>query len=111
MAGSLAETPRGPVLQFELAEISLIGAREENQDRMASLIDGSTAMIAVFDGMGGHSDGARAAELARQTVLGRLLNFGDVTVVGVVASLEPLHGIKNPLELRRKIGAALHRRG
>jgi len=58
-------------LQFELAEISLIGAREENQDRMATVVDGSTAMIAVFDGMGGHSDGARAAELARQVVLAR----------------------------------------
>jgi len=71
MAGSLAETPRGPVLQFELAEISLIGAREENQDRIASAVDGQTALVAVFDGMGGHADGARAAELARQTVLSR----------------------------------------
>ena len=42
-----------------------------------------------------------------QSVLGRVLNYGDVTVVGVGASLEPLHGIKNPLELRRRIGASL----
>lgn len=71
MAGSLADGLWGRVLQFELAEVTLIGAREENQDRMASAIDGSTAMIAVFDGMGGHSDGARAAELARRIVLAR----------------------------------------
>jgi len=58
-------------LQFELAEISLIGAREENQDRMATVVDGSTALIAVFDGMGGHSDGAGAAELARKVLLSR----------------------------------------
>ncbi len=58
-------------MQFELAEISLIGAREENQDRMATAVDGSTALIAVFDGMGGHSDGAAAAELARKVVLSR----------------------------------------
>jgi hypothetical protein len=35
---------------------------------------------------------------------------GDVTVVGVGASLEPLHGIKDPLELRRRIGASFHQR-
>lgn len=58
-------------MQFELAEVSLIGAREENQDRMATTVDGSTALIAVFDGMGGHSDGAGAAELARKVVLSR----------------------------------------
>lgn len=58
-------------MQFELAEISLIGAREENQDRMATVADGSTALIAVFDGMGGHSDGAGAAELARKVLLSR----------------------------------------
>jgi serine/threonine protein phosphatase PrpC len=62
---------QGRVLQFELAEISLIGAREENQDRMATVVDGSTALIAVFDGMGGHSDGAGAAELARKVLLSR----------------------------------------
>lgn len=43
-----------------------------------------------------------------QSVVGRVLNYGDVTVVGVGASLEPLHGIKHPLELRRRIGSSLH---
>ncbi len=71
MAGSLSETHRGPVLQFELAEISLIGAREENQDRIASALDGGTVLGEVRDGMGGHADGARPAELARQTLLSR----------------------------------------
>lgn len=64
----------GAVLQFELAELTLIGAREENQDRIASAVDGGTALVAVFDGMGGHSDGAKAAELARQTLLTRFGN-------------------------------------
>jgi serine/threonine protein phosphatase PrpC len=58
-------------LQFELAEVTLIGAREENQDRMATAVSGDVALIAVFDGMGGHSDGAKAAELARQVMLSR----------------------------------------
>ena len=39
-----------------------------------------------------------------QGLLGRLLNFGDVTVVGTGSSLEPLRGISRPLELRRKLG-------
>jgi uncharacterized membrane protein YdbT with pleckstrin-like domain len=39
-----------------------------------------------------------------QSVLGRILNYGDVTVVGTGASLEPLRGISNPLEFRRKLG-------
>ena len=40
----------------------------------------------------------------RQGLLGRLLGFGDVTVVGTGSSLEPLRGIAGPLELRRKLG-------
>ena len=39
-----------------------------------------------------------------QGLLGRLLNFGDVAVVGTGSSLEPLRGISRPLELRRKLG-------
>jgi len=39
-----------------------------------------------------------------QGLMGRLLGYGDVTVVGTGSSLEPLRGIANPLELRRKLG-------
>jgi uncharacterized membrane protein YdbT with pleckstrin-like domain len=39
-----------------------------------------------------------------QGLLGRMLDYGDVTVVGTGSSLEPLRGISNPLELRRKLG-------
>lgn len=39
-----------------------------------------------------------------QGLLGRMLNYGDVTVVGTGASPEPLRGIADPLELRRKLG-------
>ena len=42
-----------------------------------------------------------------QGLLGRILNFGDVTVVGTGASPEPLRGIANPLELRRKLGEVM----
>jgi uncharacterized membrane protein YdbT with pleckstrin-like domain len=39
-----------------------------------------------------------------QGLLGRILNYGDVAVVGTGSSLEPLRGIAEPLELRRKLG-------
>jgi uncharacterized membrane protein YdbT with pleckstrin-like domain len=42
----------------------------------------------------------------KQGLLGRLLNFGDVTVVGTGSSPEPLRGIADPLELRRRLGAS-----
>jgi uncharacterized membrane protein YdbT with pleckstrin-like domain len=39
-----------------------------------------------------------------QGLIGRLLDFGDVTVTGTGSSLEPLRCICQPLELRRKLG-------
>ena len=39
-----------------------------------------------------------------QGLLGRVLDYGDVTVVGTGSSLEPLRGICGPLELRRRLG-------
>ena len=39
-----------------------------------------------------------------QSLMGRLLNYGDVSVVGTGASLEPLRGIGRPLELRQRLG-------
>ena len=58
-------------MQFEFAEISLVGTREENQDRIAVAVDPQCALIAAFDGMGGHAEGARAAEVGRTTLLAR----------------------------------------
>jgi uncharacterized membrane protein YdbT with pleckstrin-like domain len=39
-----------------------------------------------------------------QGVWGRMLNYGDVSVVGTGSSLEPMRGVSRPLELRRKLG-------
>lgn len=39
-----------------------------------------------------------------QGLMGRILDYGDVTVVGTGSSLEPLRGIATPLELRKKLG-------
>jgi serine/threonine protein phosphatase PrpC len=56
-------------LQIETADVSLIGHREENQDRVAVAVDDQAVMLAVIDGMGGHAEGARAAETALATLL------------------------------------------
>ena len=42
-----------------------------------------------------------------QGLMGRILDYGDVTVVGTGASLEPLRGISRPLELRKNLGGAV----
>jgi serine/threonine protein phosphatase PrpC len=55
-------------LQIEYAELSLIGGREENQDRVSVMTGPDATLLTVIDGMGGHSDGARAAEVAVETI-------------------------------------------
>ena len=104
-------------MQVEFAELSLIGAREENQDRVASVIEPNVAMIAVFDGMGGHAEGARAAELARKTLLERFaatqphpmidpLAFLHLTLGAAHAGMVAM-GAHMPLELRPRATGAV----
>ena len=52
----------------EVAEISFLGNRQENQDRVKVVEAGATTLLIAIDGMGGHADGARAAELAVETI-------------------------------------------
>ena len=49
-------------MQIEYAKVSALGDRSDNQDRAAVVIADDAALMLVFDGMGGHSDGAKAAE-------------------------------------------------
>jgi PPM family protein phosphatase len=56
-------------LQIETADVSLIGHREENQDRVAVASAEQATLMVVIDGMGGHAEGARAAETALSTLL------------------------------------------
>jgi serine/threonine protein phosphatase PrpC len=55
-------------LHVEYADLSLIGDREENQDRVQVLAAERAVLLLAVDGMGGHADGAQAAQLAIDTV-------------------------------------------
>ena len=55
-------------MHVEYAKVSALGDRQDNQDRAGVVVADDAAMMLVFDGMGGHSDGARAAETALRVV-------------------------------------------
>ena len=55
-------------MQIEYAKVSALGDRTDNQDRAAIVVAEDAALMLVFDGMGGHSDGAKAAEIGLKIV-------------------------------------------
>ena len=55
-------------MQVESAQISLLVDREDNQDRVAIIKSKQATLLVVLDGMGGHSDGSRAAETALKSL-------------------------------------------
>lgn len=56
-------------MRIEYADLSLVGDREDNQDRVAIAAKDEAALMIVIDGMGGHSDGSRAADTALKSLL------------------------------------------
>ncbi len=58
-------------MQIETVSLSLIGHREENQDRVGVAKDDDAVFAVVIDGMGGHAAGAHAAELAKTVMFER----------------------------------------
>lgn len=61
-------------MRVEYADISLLGGREENQDRVTAAVAEHSALLVVVDGMGGHANGARAAEVTQQVLLDAFWN-------------------------------------
>ena len=55
-------------MQIEYAKVSALGERPDFQDRAAVVVSDEAALMLVFDGMGGHSDGAKAAETGIRVV-------------------------------------------
>ncbi len=55
-------------MQIEYTKVSALGDRQDNQDRAAVIVSENAALMLVFDGMGGHSDGARAAETGLKVI-------------------------------------------
>jgi serine/threonine protein phosphatase PrpC len=55
-------------MKIEYAKVSAVGDRSDNQDRASVIVSEDAAIMLVFDGMGGHSDGAIAAEVGMNVV-------------------------------------------
>ncbi len=58
-------------MRVEHAELSLQGGRDTNQDRVCTAVDHESALLCACDGMGGHADGERAAQIVQDTVVER----------------------------------------
>jgi serine/threonine protein phosphatase PrpC len=55
-------------MKFSVYQISRQGGRERNEDRMGYAYTRDSGLIVLADGMGGHPEGAMAAQLALQTM-------------------------------------------
>lgn len=55
-------------MDFSISQISRIGGRETNEDRAAYARSSEAVLLAVADGMGGHTQGEFAAETAVRTL-------------------------------------------
>ena len=62
---------------FEYASVSLTGHRSDNQDRVEIVEQGPSVLLIVVDGMGGHSDGARASEVTIACLTRRFRDAGQ----------------------------------
>jgi serine/threonine protein phosphatase PrpC len=56
-------------MKYEIAEYSLRGAREQNQDAIGYAERGNSVLLVLADGLGGHVGGELASELLVQAVI------------------------------------------
>jgi serine/threonine protein phosphatase PrpC len=115
MRGSLTEST-GVRLRVEKSEISLIGARESNQDRVATVISEQVALLVVCDGMGGHSDGERAATITEKVMCERFRDTAQPLLdplgflhlaLGAAHQRVVQYGFDTPLEVRPRATCAV----
>jgi serine/threonine protein phosphatase PrpC len=102
-------------LRLEKSEISLLGARETNQDSVAAVTAGGATLAVVCDGMGGHSDGARAAAITEKTLCDRFAEASKPLLdplgflhlaLGAAHQKVVLHGIAVSVETRPRATCA-----
>ena len=63
---------------FNYGELTKLGNRSVQEDRLAAASAGSKQLYIICDGLGGHRGGAEAAELARDTFVEILTDQGTV---------------------------------
>jgi serine/threonine protein phosphatase PrpC len=103
-------------LRVEHAQISLLGARETNQDRVSVVVSDQAALLIACDGMGGHAEGERAAVLAQALLTERFnqtphplfdpLGFLHL-VIGAAHQKVVMTGAGMPLETRPRATCAV----
>lgn len=59
---------------LELAIMSVLGDREEQQDNFGYELKMDESIVVVCDGMGGHKGGQRASQIAVKTILDKYIN-------------------------------------
>jgi PPM family protein phosphatase len=103
-------------LRVEHAQVSLLGARETNQDRVSVVVSDQAALLIACDGMGGHAEGERAAVLAQALLTER---FNQTTqplfdplgflhlVLGAAHQKVVATGVGMPLETRPRATCAV----
>jgi len=103
-------------VEFQTAEVTLIGDREVNQDRHGVLLGDVEVMLIVCDGMGGHEDGEIAAQTAVDTCMAGFKEHKpgmDVVPAFMKDVIEQAHravvraGIKKPVDQRPRTTATL----
>jgi serine/threonine protein phosphatase PrpC len=67
-------------MKFSVYQISRQGGRERNEDRMGYAYTRESGMFVLADGMGGHPEGAMAAQLALQTMSAYFQKAANPTV-------------------------------